>query len=267
MLLPGCTDKEKVVASVGDVELLESEAYILMKHQGYDPNNSDDYAAFVENWCTYEAFKSEMKKEHPNDWQLIRLRAEAFSGDLAKLYLEEIELRNKLDTLVGDAEIQTYYDSHKEEFVLHDYIVKALYFKIPVDQDFKKDDIQMHYLLKNDKDLMKVNSYAKLYAENYHFNDSSWVYFNELAKDIPVTKYNVDNLVLNRTKTYFSDDKFTYFINIIDFKLKDEAPPVDFLRNEIKNIIVANRLEILLEKNESKMIQRIKAKHEVTIYN
>ena len=111
---------------------------------------------------------------------------------------------------------------------------------------------------------MEVNSYAKLYAVNFYYNDSAWVYFNELTKDIPLTKYNVDNIVLNRSKTYFSDEEYTYFLNIIDFTLKDDAPPVDFLKNEIKSIIVANRLQILKEKNESKLIQRIKKKYEIT---
>ena len=78
-----------------------------------------------------------------------------------------------------------------------------------------------------------------------------------------MAKYNIDNIVLNRTKTYFSDDSFTYFLNIIDYKLKDEAPPVEFLSNEIKSRIVATRLQELKEKNESKLIQRIKKKHEI----
>ncbi len=266
LALTSCGDNEKVVASVGEVELTESDAYVLMKHQGIDPKDDERYREFLQNWCENEALKAEMKLEHPEDWALIRLRTDAFAGDLSRLYLEEALLKKDLDTVVSNEEIEQYYTSHKEEFILQDYIVKALYFKIPVETDFKSDDIQTAFLLKNDKDLIKVNSYAKLYAENYHFNDSSWVYFSEIAKDIPVTKYNVDNLVLNRSKTYFSDDQFTYFINIMDFKLKDEAPPMEFLRNEIKNIIVAQRLQDLIEKNETKLIERIKAKHEITIH-
>lgn len=237
-----------------------------MKHLGYDPKNDDDYQIFLDNWCENEALKAEMKTEHPEDWKLIRLRADQFAGELSRLYLEENLLKKRLDTLVSQTEISNYYASHKEEFILQDYIVKALYFKVPAGVDYQKDDIPSAFLLKNDKDLMKVNSYAKLYAENYHFNDSSWVYFSEIAKDIPVTKYNVDNLVLNRSKTYFSDDQYTYFINILDFKLKDEAPPIEFLQNEIKNIIVALRLQDLIEKEGHKLIEKIKKKHEVHIH-
>lgn len=262
-LFTSCSEKNKVVASVGDIELTEDDAFVLMRHAGLSIDSLSEYKMFVDEWIESEIFKAELKNIDPDKWKLIQLRSQLYSGDLAQFYIEEIELKKQLDTLVEQSDIQSYYESHKDEFVLHDYIVKAMYLKIPKTVDFKKKDIQQKYLLKNDKDIMEVNSYAKLYAANFYYNDSAWVYFNELTKDIPITKYNVDNIVLNRTKTYFSDDEYTYFLNIIDYKLKDEAPPVDFLQNEIKSIIVANRLQIIKEKNESKMIQRIKKKYEI----
>lgn len=245
------------------MELTENDAFILMKHAGLNSDSIEAKKLFIDQWIENEVFKAELKELYPDQWQLIQLRASSFSGDLAKFYLEEIELKKKLDTIVSQKEIDTYYNSHKDEFILHDYIVKAMYLKIPSSVDFKDKNIQQKFLLKNDKDVIEVNSYAKLYAVNFYYNDSAWVYFNELTKDIPLTKYNTDNIVLNRTKTYFSDEEHTYFLNIIDYKLKDEAPPIDFLHNEIKSIIVANRLQVLKEKNESKLIQRIQKKYEI----
>jgi len=264
LLLASCSGNDKVIASVNDSELTENDAFILMRHAGLNFDSIADKNEFVDQWIENEVFKAEMKELYPEEWKLIQLRASNYSGDLAKFYLEENELKKQLDTIVSMNEITEYYNSHKDEFVLHDYIVKAMYLKIPKGIDFKAKNIQQKYLLKNDKDIIEVNSYAKLYAVNFYYNDSAWVYFNELTKDITLTKYNTDNIVLNRTKTYFSDDDYTYFLNIIDFNLKDEAPPVDFLQNEIKSIIVANRLQILKEKNESKLIQRIKKKYEIS---
>lgn len=264
LLFTSCSDNEKVIASVEDVELTENDAFVLMRHAGLNIDSLAERNAFIDQWIENEVFKAEMKELYPDEWKLIQLRASGYAGDLAKFYLEENELKKKLDTIVSINEITAYYNTHKDEFILHDYIVKAMYLKIPKEVDFKAKDIQQKYLLKNDKDVIEVNSYAKLYAVNFYYNDSAWVYFNDLTKDIPLTKYNTDNIVLNRTKTYFSDDEYTYFLNIIDYNLKDEAPPVDFLQNEIKSIIVANRLQVLKEKNESKLIQRIKKNYEIS---
>lgn len=265
-ILSSCNSNGKVVASVDGIELTEADAWVLMKHLGYDPKNKEDFDAFVKQWVEKEALKSELKETNPELWKLVDLRASAFEGELAKFYLEEEVLKQKLDTIVSVEEVAAYYSEHKDEFLLSDYLVKALYLKVPKTADYKSKSIDQVYLLKNDKDLSDVNSYAKLYAENFYFNDSSWIYFNELSKDIPLTKYNVDNIVLNRTKTYFSDDEFTYFLNILDFTLKDEAPPMEFLAAQIKEIIVLNRLQRLKEKHESTLIQTIKEKHEITIH-
>ena len=264
ILFYSCNNKN-IIASVDNIELSEEDAFVIMSHLGMNPNDTIELKKFIDEWCTKEALKSEIKNEYQDTWKLIKLREGFFSGDLAKYYLEEIELKNKLDTIITKKEIESYYNTHKEEFVLQDYIVKALYLKIPKYIDFKSKNIDEIYLLKKDQDLTKLNSYAKLYAENYYFNDSIWIYFEELTKDVPVKKFNIDNIVLNRTKTYFSDDNHTYFLNIIDYKLKNDVPPLDFLSDKIKTRIISIRLQEIKEKHQDKLIKKIKNKHEIII--
>ena len=264
--LVSCSDSDKVLATVGEAELTESDAYVIMKHRGLDYNNKEELSSFVNEWCNAEVYKQELQKKHPKEWKLVQQRANSFEGDLAQYYLEEIRVRKSLDTVVSDDELQAYYDAHQDEFLLNDYIVKALYLKIPKELDFKEEDVHINYLLKNDKDLAEINSYAKLYAQDYYFDDSKWIYFDDLAKDIPLEKYNVDNIVLNRTKTYFSDNAHWYFLNVIDYKLKDEAPPLEFLKDRIRSIIVSQRLNDIRDKNEAKLLKELKKKHEINIH-
>ncbi len=261
--ISSCSSNEKIVASVGDSLLSDNDAILLLESKGFNLTDSVQYIQIIEEWCEQEAFLQSLKKHHPEKYRLIELRSNAFSADLARFFIEEFEYKKQLDTIVSQEEIVSYYQSHQEEFILQDYLVKALYLKIPKELDYKSKGINQNFLLKNDKDLAEINSYAKLYAENYYFNDSTWIYFNEIVKDVPIVKYNVDNIVLNRSKTYFSDDNFTYFINIIDFKLKTEAPPVSFLSADIKRIIVSQRLQEIIENNESKLVQRIKNENEI----
>lgn len=265
ILISSCGKDEKILARVGAEELRETDAFVLMEFLGYDPSKKDQLDFFIEEWTNRTLYKVELKEKYPEDWQLISMRADEFSSELCQFYLEELEFMKKVDTNVSQSDIQEYYDKHKEEFVLSDYLVKALYLKIPKQVDFKKAEIQEKYLLKKNKDLTEINSYAKLYAENFYFDDSSWVYFNELSEDIPLGKYNVDNIVLNRTKTYFSDADHWYFLNIIDYQLKDETPPVDFLSDQIKSIIVANRLQKVREKEAPKLLKRLKKNYEIEI--
>lgn len=264
--LVSCSESDKVLATVGESKLTENDAFVLMKHKGLDYDNKEALRTFIQEWCNSELYRRELQEKYPNEWRLVELRSESYSGDLSKYYLEEIRVRKSLDTIVSQEELLAYYEAHQDEFRLNDYIVKALYLKIPKGLDFKSENVHVTYLLKNDKDLAEINSYAKLYAQNYYFDDSSWIYFDELAKDIPLSKYNIDNIVLNRTKTYFSDDEHWYFLNILDYKLKDEAPPLEFLKERIRSIKVSQRLNDIREKNEDKLLKELKKKHEISIH-
>ena len=97
VLLQSCSSNNKVIASVNDSELTENDAFLIMSHLGLDPDDSITTSAFIAEWIDQEIFKAEIKTEFPETWQLISLRSNAFSGDLAKYYLEEIELKKSLD--------------------------------------------------------------------------------------------------------------------------------------------------------------------------
>jgi hypothetical protein len=263
-LICSCNSSDRTIAQVDDVELLESEALILMEHLGYDVKNKKAKEQFVNQWVEQESLRLELIKTNEAQAKLIEMRAQAFAGELSKYYLEEVAISRQVDTVITEKELNNYYNKHKNEFELQDYLVKALYLKVPKDIPIEKD-ISEHYLLKNDKDLSKMNSYAKLYAENFYFDDEQWIYFNDLTKDVPLKNYNRDNIVLNRTKTYFSDEEFTYFINILDYKLKNSAPPFDFLKPQIREIILSKRVNKIKEEIESKLIFNTKKKHDIKI--
>lgn len=263
LLLFSCTDKGKEWAKVNDIVLVESDAIVLMEYLGYDPAKHEDRKRFTGEWINRQVFIQELEKENYAVSELTRLKTNWHQGDLARFYLEEAYIQKEIETEISDSMIMDYFNRHKEDFSLNDYIVRALYVKVPKEAP-NQDQLKQHYLLKKDKDYSKVISYAKLYAENFYYDDSTWVYFDELTKDAPTEKLNKDNLVLNRTKTYFSDEQFVYYLNIIDFKFKDATPPAEFLKPEIKQLLVSQKLNDLKEKNSASFLHKIKQNYEIT---
>jgi len=264
LLLLGCGKNEIIIASVDETKLTESDALVLMEHLGYNSNNEEDWKLFVDFWVDRQVFLEELKTKDPENYKLVQLRSQVFSGELARYYLEDDAIYKRINQNISNSAIQKYYQDHSSDFALNDYIVKALYIKIPKDAP-NQDDLNESYLLKKDKDFTKVISYVKLYAENFYFDDSTWIYFDELTKDAPTEKLNKESLVLNRTKTHFSDNEYVYYLNIIDYKLKDALPPMEFLKDDIKQIIIAQRLNAIKDKTENIFIKKVKDKHDIKI--
>ncbi len=258
-----CNKKGDEWAKVNAVSLMENDALILMDYMGYNSELESDRKIFTKKWIEQEVFIQELEKVNPEKAKITRLKTMWHQGDLARFYLEENAIKEEMDDEISDSLVLDYFNKNKADFSLNDYIVRALYLKIPKDAP-NQDKLKQDYLLKKDKDFSKVISYAKLYAENFYYDDSTWVYFDELTKDAPIEKLNKDNVVLNRTKTYFSDNQYVYYLNIIDFKFKDATPPVDFLKPTIKQLLLSHKLNEIKEKNSATFVQKIKQKHEIT---
>ena len=144
-ILISCGNNEVEIAQVGKTILYESDALVLMKHAGINSEDKKEYNEFVEEWCNKQLYIEELKLNHPDEWKLIKLRSNKYSGDLAKFKLEDIKIRATLDTMVKDGEVLEYYKEHKEQFILQDYLIKGLYLKIPKGVDYKSKKINSHY--------------------------------------------------------------------------------------------------------------------------
>ncbi len=262
-LLPSCSS-DTVVASVNDHELSMTEARQLMAHLGYDINKPEDKDSFIEVWTNAMMMQDELEASDEKKAKMADFRSQLFRGELAQYFLTENELMKKVDTTFLESDLQKYFDDHIEEFSLNDFIVKALFIKLPLDAP-KIDEIKTAYLLKNDKDIAQVESYAKLYADDFYFDDENWVLFQELRKKIALKSVNKENLVLNRTKTYFTDKDHIYFLNVLDYKLKSDHPPFEFVKNQIKERLMAQRLNNRRNEVELTLKENLKKKHDIQV--
>ncbi len=261
--MSSCSNDE-LLAKVNDHELTDGDALALMSHLGYDVSKREDKIAFVDKWVEAMMMQDEIAETDEKKAKVAEYRASLFKGELAHYFLTEAELMKSVDSTVSDKELKAYYEKHLSEFELQDFIVKALFIKLPKDAP-KMSEIKEAYVLKNDKDIARIESYAKLYADDFYFDDQNWIFFQEIRKKMPAKYLNTSNLVLNRTKTYFTDDEFAYFINILDYKLKSESPPFDFIKDQIKERLIAERMNAKRLDVEKKISERLKKKHDITI--
>ena len=124
LILPSCSGKEEIVASVNEIELTKSDAKILMDNLGYNSNSKTDWSLFLETWSTQEALRQELEQSNPNASRLISLKADAYKGELAKFYLEEKMILSELDSVVSEKDIESYFETNKSSFSLQDYLVQ-----------------------------------------------------------------------------------------------------------------------------------------------
>lgn len=258
----GGEDKGELLAKVGEQELYANDLPFL---EFTAEDSAEVVSAYINSWVADRILVEEANNTEQIDHQSIEQRVDQFRNDLLIHELENIKINEQLDTAVSETEIKDYYNEHEDDFQLNDYLVKVLYLKIPVDApDIEK--IGNAYKLRKDEDLSTIEIYAKVYASNFYYDIDSWIYFDDLLKEIPLHDINKDRFILKRSKLRFEENGFYYFLNIVDYKLKNSISPLSFERENIKARILNLRIKKLRETIKNEIIKKAYEQGNVTLY-
>jgi hypothetical protein len=246
LLLAACnkkTDsiKRVAVAKVGDVILYFDEIPKLLQ-PGISP---EDSAAIIQNyinkWSKKELvfLKAEqnLTPEYKNEIekQLQETRANLFIYQYQRQMMLE-----KMDTTITEEEMENYYASNGKNFLLNSNIVKALFIKVPVETP-AIDKIRLWARSNDQKDLQQLESYCYQFAEKFDDFNEGWVTMDRLSVELPQDIVNQDEFLRRNTWFETSDSSSVYLITIRDYRARYSLAPFDYVRNDIKSIILNNR--------------------------
>lgn len=257
----GEVNKGAIIAQVGERMLYEEDLKTISWTRS---DSSEIVGAFIEDWVAGEVLLQAAEKDNNIDGETIDRKVEEFRRDLYTHQYLKARVEAEVDTVVSNEEIQDYYGAHKGDFQLNDYLVKVLYLKVPLDAP-DIDKIGSAYKLQRENDQETIETFAKMYASNFYYDVDNWIYFDDILKEIPLQDTYKDRFILKRSKIRFEENGFYYFLNIIDYKLKNSISPLNFERNNIKTRILNMRMRDLREKIEHEIIQSAYNNGEVQI--
>ncbi|HEV7230353.1 MAG TPA: hypothetical protein VGO45_03430 [Bacteroidia bacterium] len=220
---------------------------------------------YITNWA-HEALILKKAESNLNEEQKnVEKQLEAYRTSLL-LYAYEKELvRQKLDTSVSPADIESYYQKNQSDFQLKDNIIKVLYVKV----NKKAPQLaKLRSLYRSDipKDREALASYCHQFAENFFLDDNSWLLFDDLLKEIPIETYNKELFLRNNRFVEVADSIHYYFVNIKGFKIKNSISPLPFEKDNIRNIIINKRKLELINSMKEDVYRNAEAQKDVEYY-
>ncbi len=266
-LLNACSNKQKgeVIAKVYDTELRTSDISFLFKNKNLSIDDSSKLAKnYIDNWVEEQILLHQPTVQNI-DLDAINDKANHYKNILIINQLENNYVNNHLDTTVTDNEYIMYYKDHKDDFQLNDYLVKILYLKIPIDAP-DIPNLEKWYKLRHPTDIVEIQNYAQLYASNFYYDTLNWIYFDDLTKEIPLKDFNKDRFITRKSKTIIDENDYLYFLNVIDYKLKNTTSPLEFEKNNIKQRILNTRVKQLKEAFKKQNIEKAYNEKAVEIY-
>lgn len=202
---------------------------------------------FINNWLREQVVLTYAERNLTEEQKIFEKQIEDYRKSLLIYAYENQLINQKLDTLISDEEIEAYYNANSDNFQLRDYIVRVKF--AVVDAGIPKMKKFRKAFLSDDPDsLTELDELCQEYKAACFSEDSIWLYFNDLLKDIPMEVYDTESFLKKNKNIEFEGENRVYFLTIKDYKLKDNVSPLSFERDNIKAIILNTRKVELLTK-------------------
>ena len=239
----GCgfsSDEDPVVAEVGLKKLYNSDI------TGIVPTgaNSEDSILlindYVRKWVKNELMVQKAEENLTIDQKNLTREMEEYRNSLI-IYKYKNELMiQRMDTSSTDDQIEAYYFNNEGDFNLSRNIVKAIFLKIPA------EFASPHQLREMCADtsvegLGVLRDYCLQYAKAFDIFIEQWVDFEVVLNNIPIEIENHEQFLARNHLIELNDMEYYYLVSIHDYKLKNEIAPLEYVRGNIKDLIINRR--------------------------
>lgn len=232
--------------------------------------SAEDSAAlvkkFIDDWVRETLLVRKAEDNLGEKEKDVSKQLKDYRNSLIMYAYEKALVRQNLDTLVSEAEIEKYYNENPSNFELKDNIIKVLYIKVSRKApDIEK--VKRWYKSDVEKERLQLDSYCRQFAENFYLDDEAWLLFDDLLKEIPIETYNKELFLKNNRFVEVQDSTSYYFVNIKGFKIKNSLSPLAFERENIRNIILNKRKLELIGKMKNDVYQDALSNKNIEIYH
>jgi len=268
LMLSACKlfdDSVEPVAKVGNKILTMKEL------SGYIPNYldatdsslwADDY---IKKWVQRELLLQKAEDNLKASMKDVSTELEEYRSSLIVYRYKNELMKQKMDTIVKDIDIQKYFNEHRESFILNRNIVKAIYIKVPLEVSSPQNLKDLCASDARDK-VARLNEFCVSYAKAYdRFNDQ-WVAADMVLKNTPVVITDQDNFLQRNRFSESSDMNYYYIVCIRDYRLSGQVSPIEYVQGDIRNLILSKQKIEFLKQIEKDIYKEGLDKNKVKLY-
>lgn len=266
LILWGCTDVQegKVIAEAFGKKLYDQELNEVLTEAMDLEDSVLIEKEFIRVWVAKQVLLHQAglvlsEEEKDKSEQLENYKNDLLIYDVLNKLAED-----QVDTSFTVEELEEYYNENIDEFELSQNIIKINFFKIPE----ASEDVELLWSNFKAGDESIYPKLLELSKEggNYYLDKSSWVYFDDILKEVPINTYNQEHFLNNNKYIQRKDGDFLYFVAILDFRITSGTSPFSMEVDHIRNILLMKRYQELIKEIETNLVEQAYKKHNVRIH-
>ena len=254
----------KVIARAFGNELYDTDIADLISDDASYEDSVFFTKEFINIWVSKQVLLNEAERILDAQEKDKSKELEAYKHDLLSYELINKLVRQEIDTTFSDEELELYYEDNKNEFELTQNIIKLIFYKVPLNS--KNLDLLWSSFRANDQSIYPTLLSLSKRGGNYYENGNSWVFFDDILKEIPINTYNQEHYLNNHKYIRITEGDFIYFIKINDFKTRSMLSPFVLEKRRIKEILLNKRQQELQRSIESNLLEKAFSNNHIQLF-
>lgn len=257
----------KAVARVDDKYLYQDELVGIVDQNSTAEDSAARVTSYINSWIRKQLLIAEaMKRININEAEVER-KVLDYRYSLIGYEYQNYYIQQHLDDSISEKNIDDYYRTHLDNFVLKQNIVRGTYIKVPRTAP-RTGKLKEMIFSDKEKDQNELKSYCLSFSVAYHLGDSSWIAFDKLVVNSPMIEIP-NKIQFLKTNPFYetSDTDFLYFLKVDDYKISDNISPLEFVKEDIRNILLNKRKVELARTLEDEVYKNAVKQKNFEIFN
>lgn len=265
LLVSSCQLKEvssdKIVARVYNHYLYASEVNDHIRANLSSADSTSMAKNYINAWVKEQLLlEKAVFNLNPSQQASLENLIRQYRNDIfIKTYQEEW-LKSRMDTLVTPQEIEAYYKENKQNFKLHQDLVRGRYVQLPL-ANFNKASVSRALKRFNESDRNYLDSISLQFNSAY-LNDSVWfrpqAFFNRINRSSPK---EYDRYLKSKRFFEIEDSIDLYLVFVEEVRRRNEIAPLSHINPTLKQILLNKRkLETMRQFDNNILEEAIKNK-------
>lgn len=227
----------KALARVDDHFLYLSDLLDALP-SGLHGNDSIAFANnYIDKWVRSKLMFEKAQEKLGSVGDDIDRKVEDYKESLYIFEFEQQLINRKLNKDIPASEVEAYYSEHKHEMQLTQSIVQPVYIK------YNKDEPRLQILKRwlssrKQEELDSLKDYSYQHAHTCFFAEK-WIDRAKFMSEIPIKNPYIE--MRADFSTVLNDEAFLYFIRIMDYREIGDIAPLEYVQDEIREILLQKR--------------------------
>lgn len=267
---PGISNQsteEVAIARVHNLFLYPSDLEGVIPKGSTAADSANIVERYIKSWVRKQLLMHEAASNINFDEAEIERKIMDYRYALMAYEFEKLYVNRELDTEISEEEIRKYYDDNIDNFQLKQNIVRAHFVKLPKNAP-KLARFRKLWVSTKEKEIEELRSYIYRFALASSMDESSWFNFEDVVRNSPyISVPNKVQFLKANSQSESEDEEFIYFLKIFEYKIVDEIPPMDFVRDQIQSVILNKRRVALSQQLEQKVYDKALRNKDFEIFN